>query len=224
MRFVLRGFHLVYRTPLFRSYVQRPLLYAVAAFGIVFLAAIGLAVPIGRWLGSTFGMDQLGPWLAPFLVIVAFMLVAGPVFAGLFGAISALVFEKLTIEVEELEFGFAAGSPVPFSRGMADAAARLPFALVIGILSLAVGWTCGGIVGVALSGWLALYNFTAPALLRRRVGFGKQFVGAWRLPGAVPFWIAGGLASMVPILNVVAMPALTAAGALMCAEADRRRA
>jgi uncharacterized protein involved in cysteine biosynthesis len=162
------------------------------------------------WVGNTAGIVGFA---------VLWWFVSGPVFFALGSFFSSFLWERLSWEAEQ-RLGVARGSrEVPFGRQIVDSATRVPFSLAVTLLSLLFFWV--PIVPGALGGWVGLYDFSSASFLRRGTPFHRQFAAAWRRPGSLGFALGCGALSMIPLVNLLAMPALVAGGASLAA-ADRR--
>ena len=190
-------------------YALAPLAWAALAYLAVAALAFGLLVPLGHRLTGTDAGSLIGLVVA-LVVVVA---LAGPIYLGLVALIAGFGFDALSLAVEKAEFGSAAGRPLGFAAGLADGIPRALLTLALGVVAL-----CGSVLVVVpffVAAFLALMDTTAPALLRRGVGLGRQFGVARRLPGALPFALIAGVVALVPVLNVLALPILVAAGTIM---------
>lgn len=191
---------------------------ASAAFSLATIVAGYLL--LGPWMREVAESAGLGgraaAWLSGGLYALVWIVIAGPVFFALAGFTSSLFWDGLSREVER-RLGIAPPKRGPGVAAQAfDTIVRLPFTLAIAFFSLVLG----GIVAVpvVLVGWLSLYDFTAPASVRRGVLFPRQFRQAWRSEGAIGFALGCGLISLFPLINVLLMPALVAGGTALHAQ------
>jgi uncharacterized protein involved in cysteine biosynthesis len=144
---------------------------------------------------------------------------AGVVFLGLAGFFSSLLWEKLSLEVERKVKGSAPVSRIPIGVVLLDSASRMIFSMSIAVMALLFGFWCIPIA-IVLAGWLALYDYTAPAFLRRGVPFSRQFRRAFRCKGWKGFALSCGILTLLPVINMILMPGLVAGGTIMCAESE----
>ncbi len=173
----------------------------------------GTALGVGEWLGS----HEMGI-LAAFVGFVLSIVLGGAIYLALVALIAGFGFDRLSIEVERREFGRSVGEPRGFAAGVGDGLARALLAAVLGLVSLCGSGTV--VIPLLAAAALGLLDFTAPALLRRGVGLGRQFGIARRLPGALPFALISGVVLLIPVVNVLALPILVAAGTILVAEGD----
>ena len=202
------------------KYALRPVAWAALAYLIVVALVAGLGERVGEALAGRFG----GPAAAGGLVgagtgLALSVVFGGAIYLALVGLISGFGFDRLSMEVEEREFGRAAGQPLGFVVGLGDGILRAVLAGFLGLVGLCLAATVVGPWLIASA--LILMDATAPALLRRGVGFGRQFGAARRLPGAASFALLSGLVILVPVLNVLALPILVAAGTILVTEETR---
>ena len=188
-----------------------PFAWAALAFVLVILVLTGSALELGERLGGHFG-GALGVLLSVALMVA----LGGGIYLSLVALISGFGFDRLSTEVERRAFGQVVGQRPTLSRGIFDGVARAFLAGLLGLLGLCLAWTVVGPWIVA--SLLMLVDSTAPALLRRGVGFGRQFGVARRLPDALSFAAIAGFIALIPVMNVIAFPILVAAGTLMVAE------
>lgn len=198
------------------KYALKPLLWGALAYVIVVLATAGL----GERIGEAVSGSPIGGLVGGVVGLIVTVVFGGAIYLALVGLISGFGFDALSREVEERQFGRSVGQPLSFAAGIGDGIARLILATVLGLVGL-----CGA--GTVVIPWLVaallvLMDATAPSLLRRGVSFGRQFGAARRLPGAWPFAFVSGVIVLVPVLNVLALPILVAAGTILVAEGGER--
>lgn len=196
-------------------FALRPLLWAALAYAIVVLLTAGLGERIGEAIAGTAG-GAIGA-AAGFVLTVA---LGGSIYLALLGLISGFGFERLSIETERQAFGYAAGQPISPIRGLADGIVRGLLAGALGLVGLCLSGTV--VVPWLIAALLALLDATAPALLRRGVGLGRQIGVVLRLPGALPFALIAGAIVLVPVVNVLALPILVVAGTLLIGGSSAR--
>ena len=196
------------------KYALRPMGWAALAYVVVLLVTVGIGERVGEALAGRGGAVVGGA--AGLVLSVA---LGGAIYLALVGLISGFGFERLSMEVEEREFGRAVGQPLGFAAGLGDGVCRALLAGVLGLVGLCLSFT---VVGPWLAASvLILMDATAPSLLRRGVGFGRQFGAARRISGALAFAAVAGAVVLIPVVNLLALPVLVAAGTILVAEADR---
>ena len=191
-------------------------LASLTAMTMAILFGERIGVVVARSIGLSLSVGEVGGIAIAALLVLAF---AGPIYLGLVALVAGFGFERLSVAVEEAAFGRAEGHRVGLAAGLADGIPRALLTLTLSLLAL-----CGSFLVVVpwlVAAYLALMDCTAPALLRRGVGLGRQFGVVRRLPDVLPFSALAGLIALVPVLNVLALPVLVAAGTLMVAEGHR---
>lgn len=189
----------------------KPLLWGALAYVVVVLTTTLLAERVGERLGG-----GLGGALGAIAGLVLTIVLSGTIYLALVALIAGFGFDRLSMEVEEREFGRAVGQPLGFAAGIGDGVGRAVLTGLLGIVAL-----CGGatvVIPWLVAAFLCLMDFTAPSLLRRGVGLGRQFGAARRLPGAGSFALVAGAFMLVPVVNVLALPILVAAGTILVAQ------
>ncbi|RYG24847.1 hypothetical protein EON82_09270 [bacterium] len=219
MRPILRAVRLFSRERGLWKYAVRPMLWGVLAYAFV-LALIGKT---GAWLGEIVsgwlgGSAQTGSLLGAIVGFGVAIALSGAIYLALVGFISGFGFDKLSHEVEERAFGRAVGTSPGFAAGLSDSIGRAVMAGVLGIVALCGAGTV--VIPWLVASFLCLMDFTAPALLRRGVGLGRQFGIARRLPDAWGFALIAGALILIPVVNVLALPILVTAATLIVAEAS----
>ncbi len=208
---ILRALRLFGRERGLWKYAIKPLLWGVAAYALAILMLAGASLGAGEYFGGNTGG----------LIALAVSLVLGIVFAGaIYLALVALIagfgFDRLSAEVEERVYGHTVGRPLGFVEGLGDGVTRGTLTALCGVAALCLSPTVVGPWLVA--SFLCLLDFTAPSLLRRGVRLKGQFGVARRLPGALPFALIAGVIVLIPVVNVLALPVLVAAGTLLVAD------
>ena len=224
MEFVFRGFKLLMGDRRLWPYVWKPMLISGAIFlGIVALGYVFLVPRIADVLEWMKVPESFARGAGIVIYAVLWWFAAGVVYLGLAGFFSSLLWEKLSLEVERKVRGFAPESRIPLPIVLLDSFSRMIFSVGIAIAALLFGFWCMP-MAVLLAGWLSLYDYTAPAYLRRGVPFALQFRRAFRLRGWPGFAISCGVLSLIPLVNVLLMPALVAGGTMLCADTDDAKA
>lgn len=212
MRPITRALRLFARERGLWRYALVPFAWAALAYTVVAALTFALLIPVAQGVAGS-GAGTIAGSVLALVILVAF---AGPIYLALVALIAGFGFERLSAAVEEAEFGRAEGRPVGLAAGLADGVPRALLTLALSLLAL-----CGSFLVVVpwlVAAFIAIMDSTAPALLRRGVGLGRQFGVVRRLPNALPFAALAGLIALVPVLNVLALPILIAAGTLMVAE------
>lgn len=221
MRHIVEGARLVFMDRDLRAYVWRPMVLAGVVYLLVLVVLLIVAVPTAGALAERLGMTRVvGQALGGVLVLAGWFLAAGVLYLGLAGILSAFSWDRLSSEVERRAFGSVVGRTPSLGRVVLDASIRLPFTVVMVILSVLLGWVCFGIVGVLLAGVLGLSDYTSCAFARRGKFFPGQLRAALRLKEARAFVISSGLLTLIPLVNVLMLPALVAGGTLLVRESD----
>ena len=199
-------------------YALLPLAWAALAYALVVLLIAGASLGLGEWAATRAGFSSVaGGVLGGAVGFVVAIFLGGGIYLALVALISGFGFDRLSAEVETLEFGRPVGQPVGFVAGIKDGVARGILSMILGLVALWGSPTF--VIPWLVASFLCLMDFTAPSLLRRGVPFPSQFGRVRRLPGALPFALVSGAILLVPVLNVLALPVLVAAGTILVAEA-----
>lgn len=217
MHAIVRALRLFGRERGLWKYALKPLAWAGLAYLLVVVLTTGAGERVGEAVARALGASAVTGGLAGGLAgLVLTIVFGGAIYLGLVGFISGFGFDRLSVEVEERLFGAAEGRSPGFAAGLADGVARGLLAVVLGIVALCLSVT---VVGPWLiASLLCLIDFTAPALMRRGVGLGRQLGVARRLPDALPFALIAGAIVLIPVVNVLTLPILVAAGTILAAE------
>ncbi len=216
----LRGIGLILRTPRLWPLCIGPLVGTFVLY--VLLGGVGgvLLVPhLQEWLTA---LPNSGAYLITIEVLAVLLwLVLFPfLFVLLGGVLFGLVFEPLSLAVEEIVGDGKPKASSPLTRGQlfGDAAARLALNGTLGFAAFLLGFALGPIPGILAAAVIGLLDYTSPAYLRRAVTLGPQ---SWQLlfrrPDAATFTfgLVAGLLSLLPIVGVLLMPGLVAGGTLL---------
>jgi uncharacterized protein involved in cysteine biosynthesis len=196
------------------------------ASAIVFVLAVALAwwLIVPQLIGWIELIPVVSAWsagLGNLLFAFVLILFSGTLYLTLAGLLSSLLWDRLSVEVER-EAGFVpAQTKVGCATTVGDTVVRGLFSFFIAVAAFGCGWLCFGVIALGLAGWLGLYDYSASAFLRRGVSFPGQFVRAPGLPGALGFALVSGLLTLIPLLNVLSLPALVAGGTLLVAESEK---
>lgn len=230
MRYVMQGASLVFGRNRLWPFVWKPMLVG----GLIYflMVAIGFATVPNLFVNlmRQTGLDQILPGddalVARTIGAIAYGVVlwfaSGVLFLTFTTIASAFLWEKLSIEVER-ERGVL--DPVTFKHSVAtvvlDGGLRFVLALAITILGILVGWACFGIIGILMAGWVAMHDYTCPAMMRRGKPLWKQMPLMPRQKGWFGFQVSCGLVTIVPLLNVLMLPAMVAGGTIMVSETEK---
>lgn len=204
------------REPRLWRYVWRPVVLAAILF--VGLFAAGFWV-LSRSIGDGGPLGQI----AAALVLVVVVYFAGTAaFLTIAAILGSFAWDRLTREVEILTVGHAADTKLSGGAVAADTVLRLLFTLALGLCGMCCGIVVPVVGGAVFAGAAGLFDCTASAYLHRGVTLSGQLRQAPRLPGWTGFAAICGLATLVPLLNVLALPILVAGGTIMVARAEGR--
>lgn len=222
--YFVRGLNLVTQNRELWSTIWKPWLISALLFFAILIGGFLLWVPIAGNLAERWGVTRIvGTSIGTAVYAVVWWFVSGVVYLGLTGLASSLLWDKLSQKIELFERGVFARSAPSFGWQVYDTLIRLPFTIFIVFGSLLFGWFCFGIIAIGLAGWLGLFDYSACAYIRRNILFTKQFMVAPRAPGALGFILISGLITLMPVVNVLLLPAMVAGGTLLCL-AERKRA
>ncbi len=230
----LKGITLTLRTPRLWGLCALPLFLAVAAYialGIAggFLLAPRLPVWLSRW-----GVGG-GGWVAAgseIFVVVLWIVLFPFLFTLLAGVFGGLIFDRLSLAVEEIEAartgtsGAVPRQTLPFRAALGDSVARLFCNVLLGGGALALGVVLGPVAGVCVAAVVGLLDCTAPAHARRGRTLGAQSAfmrGALRRAPVrtLSFALVAGLLSLAPFVGVFFLPGLVAGGTLLTRDLEQ---
>lgn len=220
MGHVLRGFALVLGNARLRAYAWKPLAQAALVLLALLVAGGWVLVPwIAGWLEGL----GLGSVLAGLLGLGAYAAVwvwlGGTLYMAVAGVMSSFLWDRLSDEVEKHVGSPGARKPLSSGAMVVDTVGRGCFSVAIAAGALVFGWWCVPLA-VVLVGWLGLLDYTSCAFLRRGLPFGAQFARVFRCRGWAGFALLAGLVGLVPVLNLLMLPALVAGGAIMVSATD----
>lgn len=219
MQFVLKGTQLIYKNPELRRYLVKPLLWSIFLYIVISITSSTLAVgPLSGLLSRLdFIPDHLTIWIARILFFIGWSFIAGPIFFGLNGMLSTILWDELSLKVEQMTSGDShTPNTLPgIGTVWSDAIRRLPLSLGIGILSFLLGIFGAGWLSIWPVGWLCLYDFTSPAYARRRTFYPAQKAAAKKLRYGMSFALTCGLISLFPLLNLALLPGCVAGATLL---------
>jgi uncharacterized protein involved in cysteine biosynthesis len=226
MRFILAGTRLVFNTPRLWRYIIQPLLVGAAAFIVVTAGAYWLIVPrLNTKLDKMLHTDGIWAgamgWITSGLYIGLLIFTSGFLYLTLVSFFSSSLWEKLSLEVELMTTGQRVETKLPISVIVGDGFLRGSFTIGIAIACLCCGWIFFGIPGILLAGYVGLHDYTSAAYMRRGITFPAQMAPVGKLPARFSFLVGAGLLTLLPVVNVIMLPCLVAAGTLMVVESDK---
>jgi uncharacterized protein involved in cysteine biosynthesis len=223
MRYVWDGVRLIAGKPALWPYVWKPMALGAAVFAAVLCLAWFLVAPFIQGLVAGWGAPGwLGGVLAAGVYLAALFFFGGTIYLGLCGLLSAFLWDKLSLEVEKLVSERPPQARLSFWVLCGDAIPRCVFSGLVAVSAFACGWLTFGIAAMALAGWLGLYDYTSCAYLRRGITFRRQFGEAFRCRAWPGFAATSGIVTLIPLLNVLMLPALVAGGTLMLVDSESR--
>jgi uncharacterized protein involved in cysteine biosynthesis len=218
MGYVLEGFRMVFTDRRYWRYIVIPWVWSTLIFLAVVVLGYFLFVPaIQGWIDSRVsGYEGTIRAVVSLAYAGIWFFIAGFVFLTITAITSSFLWEGLSQRVEEQ----ITGNPAPKSslatmRIVSDSVSRGVFAILIAILSLFCGWVVPIVAPVILAGWVGLLDYTSPAFLRYNRTIGQQWPVATKMKGWFGFQVASGLLTLVPLVNILMLPALVAGGTSM---------
>ena len=218
MGYVVEGFRMVFMDRRYWRYIVVPWMWSTLIFLAVVVVGYFLFVPaIQGWIDSRVeGYEGIVRTLVSLAYAVIWFFIAGFVFLTITSVTSSFLWEALSQRVEEQITGNPAPkSSLPTMRIVSDSISRGVFSILIAILSLFCGWAVPIIAPVVLAGWVGLLDYTSPAFLRYNQTVGQQWPVATKMKGWFGFQVVSGLLTLVPLVNVLMLPALVAGGTSM---------
>lgn len=219
MQHIFRGIKMVFGSKKMWPYIWKPLLLSAGIFLAVVLLGFAIIVPVAAslfegWLSWLSGIGAAVLWG------VIWFFAAGPFFISVSAMVSSFAWDGLRREVEEEVLqGRSAEHEMEPANMIVDACVRVPLSLFFSLIVLIVTPLSFGLFGAFIAGWLGLLEYTSAAFHRRGVLiFGQLFFDAYRVKGWFTFQLLAGLTTMIPIVNIILLPALVAGGTIMVAE------
>jgi len=204
-------------------YVWKPMLWSLVIFLAVLISGGFVVVPWAESLAKSWGVAEfVGGAVGVVLYVVFWWFAAGIVYLGIAGLLSSVLWDRLSLEVEELVGSPPSGKGPGCLAAFLDTLYRLPFTVVIVFLSVVLGWACFGLVGVLLAGFLSLFDLTACAYFRRGVLFPGQWSRVFKAREWTGFALCCGVVSVIPFINVLLLPSMVAGGTLLCRDAESK--
>lgn len=216
MEHIVSGLKLLLRDRRLLRYVAIPMAYAVVFFVVVIVAGYFLIVPAVSRLLSGLGVNiELTGILGTLIYLAILFLVSGMLFLTLAATTSSFLWDRLSMEVERSIGVEPAEANLPTTTLIADSIVRVAVALGLAIVAFGCGFLLPGVIGILAAGLVGLFDFTASPYLRRGITWGEQRRKVFRLRGSGSYLLVAGLLSLLPLVNVLALPALVAGGTLM---------
>ncbi len=221
MRYVALGLRRVIEDRRLWPFVWKPMLWAAAIFAGAIVGGFVLFVPLIEGLLSRWDLlPQVGFGVGSILYAVAVWVFGGVLYLSLSGVLSSLLWDRLSMEVERSVRGTASLQSVGCGGTLWDTVLRGAFSLFIAVGAFVFGCCTFGIAGIVLAGWLGLLDYTASAYIRRGVLFPAQFGRATSLKGWQGFALGSGIITLLPLVNILMLPALVAGGTLLYLDSE----
>lgn len=200
-----------------RRYLVRPLLLTILLYLTISISASQLAVgPLTDLLNRfDFIPENWTTWIARIVFFLAWTFIGGPIFFGLNGMLSSILWEDLSFAAEEKTYGSAPQHRTGFRMAWADTFRRLPLTVAVAVLSFFLGIFGLGWVSLWPVGWLCLYDFTAAAYARRAVFYPDQKGASKRLRKGFSFAMSCGIISLFPLINLFLLPGCVVGATLL---------
>ncbi|MEQ1823879.1 MAG: EI24 domain-containing protein [Fimbriimonadaceae bacterium] len=216
MEYLVSGIRMTLTQRDLRAFIIRPLLWGILIYAFVAVSAnFALAGPLQDFIHRMGVPDKWSFWVARIAFFIAWSFIAGPIFFGINGMLSSVLWDKLSLRVEQQVFGGAPDSKTTLGRSLLDSLARLPLTIGVAILSAILGFTPLAWLTAWPVGWLSLYDFTACAYARRGLYYPSQKAASSRLPKAREFAICCGILSLIPLLNLICLPGCIAGATIL---------
>lgn len=217
MSYVLEGFRLLARNRRLWRYIARPMALAgLVFFAFVILGYVLLVPTIAVLLERVHVDPRLSGSLLTVGYIVLWIFLSGVVYLGIAGFCSAMLWERLSIEVEREVGGSGPHTTLPQSVLMLDGFTRFITLMFVVSVAFCCGPFMWGLPGPILGGLLGVFDFTAPYMLRRGKTFGQQRAYVFKLKGWLGFAAVGAVITLLPVVNVLMLPVMVAGGTIMC--------
>ena len=221
MGYIGEGIKLVFGDRRYWRYIAVPLAWSTAIFLAVIVLGYIALVPwfqgvIDARLGPNSAASGPASALVSVFYFVLWFFIAGFVFLTITSITSSFLWDDLSQKVEQQITGSSAPkSTLKIPRIAVDSISRGMFAIIMAILSLFCGWVLPIVGPVLIAGWIGILDYTSPTFLRYNRTIGQQWSVATRMKGWFGFQIGAGLLSLIPLLNVILLPALVAGGTSM---------
>lgn len=219
---MLEAIRLIGKNPRLWRYIVQPLIISAFVFLLVVFAGYFLIVPPVSRLLVGWGVPGDASSVVGFIAYVGvWFFVAGIVFIAIASFFSSILWDRLSVEVEELVVGHAILRSPPNSVVLQDSFKRLLLTLCMAVLSLCA--TVIPVIGPALvAGYVGTLDYTANAYIRRNLLLAQQRKVVFRLPGWAGFYAVAGVITLLPVVNLMMLPVMVTAGTIMVARAEAR--
>ncbi|MGV3618961.1 MAG: EI24 domain-containing protein [Fimbriimonas sp.] len=222
MQYILEATRLIGKNPRLWRYILLPLFYSTLVFIAVVLAGYFVIVPPLTRLLTGWGLrGDASSLIGTVAYAGVWFFVAGIVFIAIASFLSSLLWDRLSVEIEELVTGTAVQRTPPTPVVLMDSFKRMILTLIMAVVAL-----CANVVpfvGPALvAGFVGTLDYTANAYIRRNVLLGQQRGLVFRLPGWFGFYVVAGIVTLLPVVNLLMLPVMVAAGTIMVARAEVR--
>jgi uncharacterized protein involved in cysteine biosynthesis len=199
-------------------YVFAPMAWSALLFLTIVLLGYLVLVPPLRNLLTGFGLGAVAGAASVILYVAVWIAISGIVFLAIVSLLSSLAWEKLSYEVEVLATGSASASSPPRSQVIADSLLRTFLTLLLAGLALVSSFVLPVIGPIALAAVAAMFDFTSAAFARRGMLLAEQRRHIRSLRGGLSFAALAGVLTLLPLVNVLMLPVLVAAGTIMVAK------
>lgn len=225
MKPFFRGFSLVSEDRGLRQRMAIPLLVA----GLIYISLLVFGWVGFYWLLSqntkALGLPDGLNWVfSGFFVYFVWLFIAGPICMAICSVVSVSQWDEMSKRVEVMHRGSAVEGKPPIGISIFDGVMRGVFSLILSVCILLFGWVGFGVVGIALSGILALSEFTGAPLMRRGYSFPRAFFKALFMKQSLGYIFFAGLISILPFISVIFHPALAAGATMLVLEDEELRA
>lgn len=221
MGFIAEGFRMVFMDRRYWRYVLIPWMWSVLIFLAVVVLGYFLLVPwLQGFIDARLNMDGRAAGLVKLAIsltyAVMWFFLAGFVFLLITSITSSFLWDDLSQRVEEQITGQPAPkSSLPTGRIVSDSISRGVFAILMAIFSMACAWVIPFVGPILVAGWVGILDYSSPAFLRYNRTVGEQWPVATKMKGWFGFQLGAGLLSLIPLVNVLMLPALVAGGTSM---------
>jgi uncharacterized protein involved in cysteine biosynthesis len=198
-----------------RAYAIKPWLWSTLVFlGVVVLGYFLLVPPLQRMVA---GYGQFAQTFITILYFITWIFISGIVFLALTSFLGSFIWDKLSIEVERLIGVQPQTYEPPRVTQISESVKRGVLALCLAALGFGCGFVLPVVAPALVAGYVALLDFTASGFSRRRMSLRAQMRNLKKLNGWQPFLVVGGILTLIPIVNALALPIMVAAGTIMVA-------
>lgn len=216
MQHIREAFALFARNRRLWRYVFAPLAWSGLLYLILIAISYWLVVPPLQRFAEGLGLGDVGNAIVLLVYGAAWFFLSGIVFLGIMSFLSSLMWDKLSEEVEAL-IGPVTARKLPVPALLADSVKRTILTISLALLGLIGGLCVPVVCPILVASYVGLLDFTAPAFARRGKLLRQQRRELKLLKSRHEFAVASGLITLVPILNVLMLPLLVAAGTIMVA-------